>query len=74
MSETVEKIEDLPNGWESRLVKDILVIEDGDRGSNYPKKSDFTKAGFCLFLNTKNVRPEYAGYGCRKEPQSFCCK
>jgi len=32
-----------------------LKIIDGDRGANYPKKSDFQPAGYCLFLNTKNV-------------------
>ena len=31
---------------------------DGDRGKNYPKKSDFLDKGYCLFLNTKNVRPD----------------
>jgi len=33
-------------------------IVDGDRGKNYPKKEEFAKDGYCLFLNTKNVRPE----------------
>lgn len=32
-----------------------LTIIDGDRGSNYPKQSDFLKVGHCLFLNTGNV-------------------
>ena len=32
-------------------------IIDGDRGTNYPKKDEFRKEGYCLFLNTKNVRP-----------------
>jgi type I restriction enzyme, S subunit len=36
----------------------ILKIIDGDRGSNYPSKEDFFDDGFCLFLNTKNVRPD----------------
>jgi type I restriction enzyme S subunit len=36
----------------------ILKIIDGDRGSNYPSKEDFSDDGFCLFLNTKNVRPD----------------
>jgi len=38
--------------------KNLLQIIDGDRGKNYPKKSDFLHEGFCLFLNTKNVRPD----------------
>jgi type I restriction enzyme M protein len=31
-------------------------IIDGDRGTNYPSKEDFSPSGHCLFLNTKNVR------------------
>ena len=33
-------------------------IIDGDRGANYPKKEDFSPSGYCLFLNTKNVRSD----------------
>jgi type I restriction enzyme M protein len=33
-------------------------IIDGDRGTNYPKKEDFTPSDYCLFLNTKNVRSD----------------
>lgn len=36
--------------------KDLLNIIDGDRGANYPSKSEFTNEGYCLFLNTSNVR------------------
>lgn len=32
-----------------------LEIIDGDRGENYPKQSDFSTTGYCLFLNTGNV-------------------
>jgi type I restriction enzyme S subunit len=57
--ETIQK-SDLPSGW--RVVEfsneDILTIEDGDRGSNYPKKNEFNDSGFCLFLNTGNVRKD----------------
>jgi len=47
-------------GWEERRLGDkkLLTIIDGDRGKNYPKKSDFLDEGYCLFLNTKNVRPD----------------
>ena len=46
-------------GWEEKRLgdKSLLQIIDGDRGKNYPKKSDFLQNGHCLFLNTKNVRP-----------------
>lgn len=33
---------------------DIEII-DGDRGVNYPKKSDFSSQGHCLFLDASNV-------------------
>jgi len=36
----------------------LINIIDGDRGKNYPKKADFLESGHCLFLNTKNVRPD----------------
>ena len=34
---------------------EIVEIIDGDRGENYPPKSEFKKSGYCVFLNTKNV-------------------
>jgi len=50
----------IDEGWQEKKLGDqnILQIVDGDRGKNYPKKSDFSDTGFCLFLNTKNVRPD----------------
>lgn len=49
---------DLPEMWRWAQFKDknLLSIVDGDRGSNYPSKSEFTIDGYCLFLNTSNVR------------------
>lgn len=46
--------------WENRGLGDkrLLEIIDGDRGANYPKASDFREKGDCLFLSTKNVRPD----------------
>lgn len=45
--------------WEIRSFGDnnLMSIIDGDRGKNYPKKKDFLTKGHCLFMNTKNVRP-----------------
>jgi len=37
------------------LGKAPIAILDGDRGVNYPKKSELKKDGDCLFLNTSNV-------------------
>ncbi len=47
-------------GWVEKKLGDesLLEIVDGDRGVNYPKATDFHDAGHCLFLNTKNVRPD----------------
>lgn len=48
------------DGWEEKKLGDTEIIQiiDGDRGTNYPQKSDFSSEGHCLFLNTKNVRPD----------------
>ena len=47
-------------GWVEKKLgdADLIQIIDGDRGVNYPKKADFSNEGYCLFLNTKNVRPD----------------
>jgi type I restriction enzyme S subunit len=59
-------------GWEERLFGDesLITIIDGDRGVNYPKKKDFADTGFCLFMNTKNVRPD----GLNFDSSSFITK
>jgi type I restriction enzyme S subunit len=46
--------------WELATFDDtsLLRIIDGDRGKNYPNKEDFGSSNDCLFLNTKNVRPD----------------
>jgi len=46
--------------WVEKSLGDahLLQIIDGDRGKNYPKKAEFFDDGYCLFLNTKNVRPD----------------
>jgi len=48
------------DGWVERRFgeENLLQIVDGDRGTNYPKSLDFFDDGHCLFLNTKNVRPD----------------
>ena len=42
--------------------RDYIEIIDGDRGKNYPKKSEFMNKGYCLFLNTRNVRKGYFNF------------
>ena len=49
----------IPEDWEvKKLGETLLQIIDGDRGVNYPKQNEFYKKGYCLFLNTKNVRTD----------------
>lgn len=40
-----------------------LQIIDGDRGSNYPQKTEFHKKGHCVFLNTGNVKKNGFDFG-----------
>lgn len=40
-----------------RTLSDVAITVDGDRGKNYPKKEEFAKEGYCLFLTAANVRP-----------------
>ncbi len=49
----------IPEGWEIQEIKnfDIQII-DGDRGKNYPSKSEFSETGSCLFLNTGNIQDD----------------
>lgn len=48
-------------GWEELFFgnEKYLKIIDGDRGKNYPTKSEFASEGYCLFLSTSNVRKGY---------------
>ncbi len=53
MSKLLEQINTAPR--ETKKLGDVFEIIDGDRGVNYPSKTEFTKSGYCVFLNTKNV-------------------
>lgn len=49
--------------WEIvKLGETHIEIIDGDRGVNYPKKEEFSSEGYCLFLNTSNVRKGYFNF------------
>jgi type I restriction enzyme S subunit len=46
----------MSENWLKQKIKDYPVsIIDGDRGLNYPNKSELFCEGHCLFLNTGNV-------------------
>jgi len=45
----MKKIELVP------LSKTSIQLIDGDRGANYPSKTDFTPTGHCLFLDSSNL-------------------
>ncbi len=48
---------DIDPDWEMVEFENApFEIIDGDRGTNYPNGNDFSSDGYCLFLNTKNVR------------------
>jgi type I restriction enzyme, S subunit len=53
------KINQFPKDWGIQEIKnsDIQII-DGDRGKQYPNKQEFSKVGFCLFLNTSNIQDD----------------
>lgn len=40
-----------------QLDETSIKLVDGDRGFNYPNKSDFGSSGFCLFLDSSNLTP-----------------
>ncbi|MGK9289262.1 restriction endonuclease subunit S [Staphylococcus warneri] len=49
-----ENGDDYPE-WESKKIKELFNIIDGDRGKNYPSEKDFCDKGHTLFLDTGNV-------------------
>lgn len=44
-----------PCDWENKNLSWYVNIIDGDRGKEYPKETDFSDSGYCLFLNAGNV-------------------
>jgi type I restriction enzyme S subunit len=49
----------MKNRWPRQSLSSVAAeIIDGDRGKEYPKHNDFLDSGYCLFLNTSNVRPD----------------
>ena len=44
-----------PCDWENKNLSWCVNIIDGDRGKEYPKETDFSDSGHCLFLNAGNV-------------------
>lgn len=46
----------VPEEWEVKTVHEAgAFVLDGDRGATYPKQSDYSDSGFCLFLSAQNV-------------------
>ena len=46
----------VPEEWQVSNFKQLSIqVVDGDRGSNYPKKSDYLDNGHCLFLGAANI-------------------
>lgn len=47
---------EIPSEWHADSLDTLIDLIDGDRGDNYPSKSQLLKEGYCLFLSTSNVR------------------
>ena len=47
---------EIPEEWDNVIIINSgIKVLDGDRGNEYPKESDFSDTGYCLFLSAKNV-------------------
>lgn len=46
----------LPKGWVEKKIGDVAELINGDRGKNYPSQDQQLDDGYCLFLNTPNVK------------------
>jgi type I restriction enzyme, S subunit len=54
---------EIPVDWKvKRIFETDIVIEDGDRGKNYPNNSELSNKGFCPFLNNKNIIGDYINF------------
>lgn len=51
-----EKPFDIPDGWEWARVGDIVEIINGDRGKNYPSKSQLYQTGDIPFISAINIQ------------------
>lgn len=61
---------ELEEKYEKVSLDSVSDLIDGDRGKNYPKKTDFLDSGYCLFLNAKNVTK----FGFKFEEKQFITK
>jgi type I restriction enzyme S subunit len=55
MEFNAELEQEIPKGWRTGSLNELVNVIDGDRGVNYPSLDEMTKVGFCLFLNAGNV-------------------
>jgi type I restriction enzyme S subunit len=46
---------EIPKGWVTGSLNELVDIIDGDRGANYPSIEEMLDVGYCLFLNAGNV-------------------
>ena len=56
MAQVESEVTGLPVGWVSQTIGEIAFLINGDRGKNYPNQDEQLDDGYCLFLNTSNVR------------------
>jgi type I restriction enzyme S subunit len=52
----------LPQGWRLVRIADVAILENGDRGSNYPSRDKFVKSGIA-FINAGHLSDRRVDYG-----------
>lgn len=50
---------DIPESWEWVQLDELVIFENGDRGKNYPNKSEYVQSGVA-WINTGHIKP--SGY------------
>lgn len=47
---------DIPESWEWVQLDELAIFENGDRGKNYPNKSEYVQSGVA-WINTSHIKP-----------------
>lgn len=47
---------DIPESWEWVQLDELVIFENGDRGKNYPNKSEYVQSGVA-WINTGHIKP-----------------
>lgn len=47
---------DIPESWKWAQLDELVIFENGDRGKNYPNKSEYVRSGVA-WINTGHIKP-----------------